>query len=154
MIRASDQADGIRLARSTLEEAPRPSRHAVTTTRSFAVTSGKGGVGKTQLSANIAHVLAKRGKRVLLLDADLGLASLDLALGVHPNKDLLSFLRGQCDLREIVVEASEGLHLVPACPGRYEMANLETSERELLHAALLELASDYDILLIDTGAGI
>ncbi|HTU62339.1 MAG TPA: MinD/ParA family protein [Polyangiales bacterium] len=118
------------------------------------MTSGKGGVGKTQLSANIAHVLARRGQRVLLLDADLGLASLDLALGVHPNRDLLSVVRGQCELRDIVVPASEGLDLVPACPGRYEMANLETRERELLHTALQDLASDYDTLIIDTGAGI
>jgi flagellar biosynthesis protein FlhG len=154
MLRASDQADGIRLARSSLQHEARPKRHGVSTTRSIAVTSGKGGVGKTQLSANIAHVLARRGQRVLLLDADLGLASLDLALGVHPNRDLLSVIRGQCELREIVVEASEGLHLVPACPGRYEMANLESREREMLHGALRELASDYDVLLIDTGAGI
>lgn len=155
MVRASDQADGIRLARSTMQQAPRPKRHGVNNaTRSFAVTSGKGGVGKTQLSANIAHVLARRGQRVLLLDADLGLASLDLALGVHPNRDLLSVVRGQCELRDIVVEASEGLHFLPACPGRYEMANLETREREQLHSALRDLAADYDVLLIDTGAGI
>jgi flagellar biosynthesis protein FlhG len=154
MLRASDQADGIRLARSTMQQAPRSQKLGVKTTRTFAVTSGKGGVGKTQLSANIAHVLARRGQRVLLLDADLGLASLDLALGVHPNRDLLSVIRGQCELRDIVVEAGENLHLVPACPGRYEMANLETREREQLNTALLELANDYDVLLIDTGAGI
>jgi flagellar biosynthesis protein FlhG len=154
MYRASDQADGIRLARSTMQQAPRPKKHGLSTTRSFAVTSGKGGVGKTQLSANIAHVLARRGQRVLLLDADLGLASLDLALGVHPNRDLLSVVRGQCELRDIVVPASEGLDLVPACPGRYEMANLETRERELLYTALQDLASEYDSLIIDTGAGI
>lgn len=154
MLRASDQADGIRLARSTMQQAPQPKRHGLSSTRSLAVTSGKGGVGKTQLSANIAHVLARRGQRVLLLDADLGLASLDLALGVHPNRDLLSVVRGQCELREIVVSASDGLDLVPACPGRYEMANLQARERELLHTALHDLASDYDTLIIDTGAGI
>jgi flagellar biosynthesis protein FlhG len=154
MLRTSDQADGIRLVRNSQPPALRPSRNGINTARSIAVTSGKGGVGKTQLSANIALVLARRGQRVLLLDADLGLASLDLALGVHPNRDLLSVIRGQCQLSDILVDAGEGLHLVPACPGRYEMANLQSAEREHLHAALRELATEYDTLIIDTGAGI
>ncbi|MET0388346.1 MAG: MinD/ParA family protein [Polyangiales bacterium] len=154
MLRTSDQADGIRLVRNSQPPALRPSRHGIDTARSIAVTSGKGGVGKTQLSANIALVLAQRGQRVLLLDADLGLASLDLALGVHPNRDLLSVIRGQCELSEIVVDAGHGLHLVPACPGRYEMANLQSAERERLNGALRDLASKYDTLIIDTGAGI
>lgn len=154
MPRSSDQADGIRLARSSDAPALRPGRHGIDTARSLAVTSGKGGVGKTQLSANIALIMAQRGQRVLVLDADLGLASLDLAFGVHPNRDLLSVIRGQCQLGDIVVEASPGVHLVPACPGRYEMANLQSAEREHLHGALRELAADYDTLIIDTGAGI
>ena len=154
MFRASDQADGIRLVRNSLAPGLRPKRGGIDTALSFAVTSGKGGVGKTQLSANIAHVLAKRGQRVLLLDADLGLASLDLALGVHPNRDLLSVVRGQCALADIVVQAGENLDLVPACPGRYEMANLQSAEREHLHNALRDLAAEYDVLIIDTGAGI
>ena len=154
MFRASDQADGIRLVRNSLVPGMRPKRGGIDTALSFAVTSGKGGVGKTQLSANIAHVLARRGQRVLLLDADLGLASLDLALGVHPNRDLLSVVRGQCALSDIVIRAGENLDLVPACPGRYEMANLQSSEREHLHGALRDLAAEYDVLLIDTGAGI
>jgi flagellar biosynthesis protein FlhG len=156
MLRTSDQADGIRLARNSKAPALRPRSNAIDTARSIAVTSGKGGVGKTQLSANIALLLARHGQRVLLLDADLGLASLDLALGVNPNRDLLSVIRGQCELSEIVIEieAAAGLHLVPACPGRYEMANLQSAERERLHVALRELAAHYDTLIIDTGAGI
>jgi flagellar biosynthesis protein FlhG len=154
MLRTSDQADGIRLARNSKAPPLRPRRNAIDTARSIAVTSGKGGVGKTQLSANIALLLARRGQRVLLLDADLGLASLDLALGVNPNRDLLSVVRGQCELSEIVIEAHAGLDLVPACPGRYEMANLQSAERERLHVALRELAAHYDTLIIDTGAGI
>jgi flagellar biosynthesis protein FlhG len=66
----------------------------------------------------------------------------------------LSVVRGQCQLSEIIVEATESLHLVPACPGRYEMANMQSQDREQLHTALRELAADYDVLLIDTGAGI
>ena len=154
MLRTSDQADGIRLARNSKPPQLRPSRNGIDTCRSIAVTSGKGGVGKTQLSANMALLLARHGQRVLLVDADLGLASLDLALGVHPQADLLSVVRGQCEIGEILVEAAQGVQLLPACPGRYEMANLQSAERERLHAALRELATRFDTLIIDTGAGI
>jgi flagellar biosynthesis protein FlhG len=154
MLRTSDQADGIRIARSSKAPALRARSSCIDTARSIAVTSGKGGVGKTQISANLALLLARRGQRVLLVDADLGLASLDLALGVHPQADLLSVVRGQCELSEILVEAAHGVQLVPACPGRYEMANLQSAERERLHIALRELAKRFDTLIIDTGAGI
>lgn len=154
MFRTSDQADGIRLARD--ERAPhlRPLRGTIDTARSIAVTSGKGGVGKTQLSANLALALAKRGQKVLLLDADLGLASLDLALGIHPQSDLLSVVRGERKIEEILVEAAHGVMLVPACPGRYEMANLSSAEREKVRLVIEDLATRFDILIIDTGAGI
>jgi flagellar biosynthesis protein FlhG len=154
MLRTTDQADGIRMVRSSKPPKERPRSASIETARSIAVTSGKGGVGKTQISANLALLLAQRGQRVLLLDADLGLASLDLALGVHPHADLLSVVRGQCELRDILVEAAHGVQLVPACPGRYEMANLQSAEREKLHTALRELARQFDTLIIDTGAGI
>ena len=154
MFRTSDQADGIRLARDSHAPQLRPLRNTIETARSIAVTSGKGGVGKTQLSANMALALAKRGQKVLLLDADLGLASLDLALGIHPQADLLSVVRGERRIDDILVEAAHGVMLVPACPGRYEMANLGTAEREKLRATIEELARRFDVLIIDTGAGI
>jgi flagellar biosynthesis protein FlhG len=154
MLRTTDQADGIRVVRSSKPALLRPRSASIDSARSIAVTSGKGGVGKTQISANMALLLARRGQRVLLVDADLGLASLDLALGVHPHADLLSVVRGQCELREILVEAAHGVQLVPACPGRYEMANLQSAERERLYSALRELATHFDTLIIDTGAGI
>jgi len=131
-----------------------PQRCQIDSARTLAVTSGKGGVGKTQLSANIAALLAQSGQRVLLFDADLGQASLDLALGVQPERDLLSVLSGRYELQDIVLEARTGIHLIPACPGRYEMANLQLPERERLHEELRELAASYDTLIIDTGAGI
>lgn len=154
MLRTSDQADGIRLARDSLAPQLRPLRNTIDTTRSIAVTSGKGGVGKTQLSANLALALGKRGQKVLLLDADLGLASLDLALGIHPHADLLSVVRGERNIDDILVEAAHGVQLVPACPGRYEMANLGPAERERLRATIEDLARRFDVLIIDTGAGI
>ncbi|MEO0323567.1 MAG: P-loop NTPase [Myxococcota bacterium] len=152
------QAEGLRAARRQAKVVPlhpreerRGPRGPV---RTFAVTSGKGGVGKTQLSANLAVALAKRGLRVLLLDADLGLASLDLALGLRPEDDLRSVVRGERSVDEVLCEGPLGVQLVPACPGRFDMANMSPSERQRLNRAVQDLAQDYDALIIDTGAGI
>jgi len=122
--------------------------------RIYAVTSGKGGVGKTQLSANLGVELARRGEKVLLMDADLGLASLDLALGVRPEADLRNVLQGEADVDDIVVKGPEGVTLVPACPGRFDMANLTPQERQRLSTQVVEYAEGFDVLIIDTGAGI
>ena len=123
-------------------------------THTIAVTSGKGGVGKTQISANLAVSMAQQGRRVLLVDADLGLASLDLALGVRPSADLMHVLRGEAELEEILVEGVCGVMLLPACPGRYEMANLGIAARERVLNMVDELATGFDVMIIDTAAGI
>ncbi|MFT5353264.1 MAG: flagellar biosynthesis protein FlhG [Polyangiales bacterium] len=154
----SDQAAGLRLVRSPSEEDQRVLRFRRKghggPCRSFAVTSGKGGVGKTQFAANLAVAFAKRGLRVLMLDADVGLASLDLALGVKPHDDLRAVVRGDVEIEEILCEGPEDIHLVPACPGRYDMANMTDAERARLQTAVDELATEYDVLITDTGAGI
>ncbi|MEM6954261.1 MAG: MinD/ParA family protein [Myxococcota bacterium] len=121
---------------------------------SFAITSGKGGVGKTQLSANLGVCFAQRGLRVLMLDADVGLASLDLALGIKPHDDLRAVIRGEAKVQDVLCEGPAGVHIVPACPGRYDMANMSTEERGRLQSAVQDLARGYDVLLVDTGAGI
>jgi flagellar biosynthesis protein FlhG len=121
---------------------------------SLAITSGKGGVGKTQLAANLGVALAQRGLRTLMLDADLGLAGLDLALGVKPEFTLQDVLEGKRKPEEIVIEGPCGLRLLAACPGRYEMANIGPGERDALTNAIDECAENYDVLLTDTGAGI
>ena len=150
----SDQAGGVRLLRAANEpETFRRARFAKDVL-TIAVTSGKGGVGKTQLSANLAVSMVQMGLKVVMLDADVGLASLDLALGVSPGADLLSVVRGKSSMGEIVVTSRSGVQLVPACPGRYEMANMDARERSLLLSSLRDLALDYDALIIDTGAGI
>lgn len=120
----------------------------------LAVTSGKGGVGKTQVAANLAVSLARDGKHVMLLDADLGLASLDLALGLQPELNLLSVLAGDRTVEEILVAGPCGVRLAPACPGRYDMANLDASQRERLWSMIEEASGCYDVLIVDTGAGI
>lgn len=154
MIRVTDQAEGLRKSRpesSTIEIVRRP---RATRARSIAVTSGKGGVGKTQIAANLAVSMARTGLNVLLLDADLGLASLDLALGLKPEMDLRQVLDGERDIEEIMVEGPGGVKLLPACPGRYEMANLGPRERSHLANAVAKVADKFHVLIIDTGAGI
>ena len=154
----SDQAAGLRLVRSPSEEEKRVLRFRRKgqsgPCRSFAVTSGKGGVGKTQFAANLGVTFAQRGLRVLMLDADVGLASLDLALGIKPHDDLRAVVRGDAAIEDVLCEGPEDIHLVPACPGRYDMANMSDSERARLQTAVDELADDYDVLIVDTGAGI
>jgi flagellar biosynthesis protein FlhG len=152
-LRGGQQAAGLRLVGGTdLARVRRAARGSGP--RTIAFTSGKGGVGKTQLAANVAVAAAQRGERVLLLDADLGLASLDFALGVTPRFDLLSVLDEGRAPAEILVEGPAGVHLLPACPGRAEAANLGAAERHRLLCAVEELAQSYDVLVIDTGAGI
>jgi flagellar biosynthesis protein FlhG len=154
MIRLVDQADGIRIARPYTDTTLYPRRNNLSATRTVAVTSGKGGVGKTQISANLAVAMGKLGKKVLLIDADLGLASLDLALGIEPRADLTEVVWGNASIEDVLVEAPCGVQLVPACPGRYEMANLSVVDRNRLLTTVREIASRFDTLIIDTSAGI
>lgn len=120
----------------------------------IAVTSGKGGVGKSQMAANLATLLGAKGERVLLCDTDLGLASLDLLLGVFPQHDLLEVVQGRASLSEVRVKGPRNVDLVPASAGRIEMANLGPMERSRILDALSEIEIDYDVVLVDTGAGI
>jgi flagellar biosynthesis protein FlhG len=98
--------------------------------------------------------LARAGRKVVMLDADLGLAGLDLVLGVHVEDDIRSVLTGARAVADVLVEGPAGVSLLPACPGRYEMANLGAKERGALMDAVDALAHRFDVLVIDTGAGI
>lgn len=150
-----DQAASLRKAEPSWKPLGAAAEKGQTQPRlSIAVTSGKGGVGKTQISANLAVAIAQRGKKLLLLDADLGLAGLDLALGVTPEHTLNEVLEGRLKADEVLAEGPLGIRLLPACPGRYEMANLAPHDRDLLSNAIDECAAAYDVLLTDTGAGI
>jgi flagellar biosynthesis protein FlhG len=125
-----------------------------TPVRVIAVTSGKGGVGKTNVSVNLCVALAATGKRVMLMDADLGLANVDVLLGLHPQFNLSHVLDGERTLEEIIVEGPEKIQIVPASSGTKRLAELSTVEHAGLIRAFSELGSDIDTLVVDTAAGI
>lgn len=131
-----------------------PARWPRTHVRTIVVASGKGGVGKSNLAANLAVSLAERGARVLLVDADLAQANLDLLLGVHPRYDLQHVLSGERAPEEIVVIGPSGVRLVPAASGAPELAELDDYRRECLLRGLSQLEGDADLVIIDTASGV
>ena len=120
----------------------------------IAVTGGKGGVGKTNVSVNLSHGLSQLGRRVVLMDADLGLANVDVMLGVKAKQNISNVLAGECSLREVMIPIADNLSIVPASSGTQEMTALSAHEHaELIHA-FSDIADDVDVLVIDTAAGI
>jgi flagellar biosynthesis protein FlhG len=123
--------------------------------RVIAVTSGKGGVGKTNISVNFALAMASRGKKVLLFDADMGLANVDVMLGIVPHFNLAHVLTGQKTLAEIITDGPNGIRLVASGSGGVrELADLNDEQRNKFLNALFALQSQSDLILIDTGAGL
>lgn len=122
--------------------------------RVIAVTSGKGGVGKTNLSVNLGLALAEQGKRVALLDADMGLANVDVLLGMYPKFNLSHVLKGEKSLNEIIVTGPSGLQVIPASSGLQHMSDLSTVEQAAVIRAFSDIDQDLDVLIVDTAAGI
>jgi flagellar biosynthesis protein FlhG len=122
--------------------------------RVISVTSGKGGVGKTNVVANLAVALARLGQRVLVLDADLGLANLDILLGLSPRYNIRHVLSGEKKLEDVIVEGPGGIRVLPASSGVQELTQLGEEQKLLLMGELDALEPSCDTLLIDTGAGI
>ncbi len=120
----------------------------------IAVTGGKGGVGKTNVSVNLGVAMGKLGRRVTLLDADLGLANVDVLLGLKPQRTLKDVLDGKCRLRDVLLSGPAGLQIVPAASGLQEMVRLGPREHAGLISAFSEIAHQIDVLIIDTAAGI
>jgi flagellar biosynthesis protein FlhG len=122
--------------------------------RIVAVTSGKGGVGKTNIVTNLAIALSRQGIRVLVVDGDLGLANVDLLLGIAPQYDLQDVILGTRSLSDVVLEGPEGIRILPASSGVEELANLDEYRTEVLIRSLAELEGDVDLILIDCPSGI
>jgi flagellar biosynthesis protein FlhG len=122
--------------------------------RIFAVTSGKGGVGKTFVAANLAAALARLGQRVLVLDADLGLANLDVVLNLYPKITLHDVFTGKSRLEDAVLPAPGGFSVLLAGSGMVEYSRMTPELRERFQGVVAEVAPRFDIVLLDTGAGI
>lgn len=120
----------------------------------IAVTGGKGGVGKSTVAVNLATAMSAAGKRVMLLDGDLGLANVDVMLGLSPRHTLAQLLDGTCTLDEIIVDAPQGFQVVPAASGVADMANMTVSQHLNIVQAFSSLTTRLDVLIIDTAAGI
>jgi len=120
----------------------------------IAVTSGKGGVGKTNVAVNLGVSMAQCGKEVMLLDADLGLANVDVMLGLHPKYNLSHVISGERRLDEIVLNGPEGIRVVPAASGVQALAELPPSQHAGVIRAFSELSFPLDVLIIDTAAGV
>ncbi len=139
-----DQAEGLR----------KLVRQQGTNSRIIVVTSGKGGVGKTNIAVNLALALRQLDYRVALIDVDLGLANVDIVLGINPTYNLSHVLRGEKTLQEVVVEGPLGVKLLAGGSGITEMANLNGWRLDIFIKSLEELNRDFDFIILDTGAGI
>jgi len=120
----------------------------------IAVTSGKGGVGKTNVVGNLAIVCQRKGKRVVIFDADLGLANIDIIMGLNPKLNIEHVIKGEKGLSDIIVRGPEGVAIIPASSGVEELVHLTEGHKLNLLSEFDTLDKMFDMLLIDTGAGI
>ncbi|HEY7558902.1 MAG TPA: MinD/ParA family protein [Candidatus Binatia bacterium] len=120
----------------------------------FAITSGKGGVGKTTVTANLATTLARKGQRVLAIDADVGLANLDLLFGVKPAYTIADFFSGRAAIDEIVTTTPQGVMILPGASGVQQLTALSGAQKLALASGLESLARQVDLVIIDTCSGI
>ncbi len=148
----SDQASTLR--RVTGKRSANPGAQPSTRTKIIAVTSGKGGVGKTNVVANLAVCLSEMGKKVVVLDADFGLANIDVLLGLTPRFHLGHVLFGNKSLTEIMVQGPKGIRIIPASSGLQRLSELTQEQRSHLVESFADMGSDTDYLLVDTAAGI
>lgn len=153
----NDQAAGLRsmqrqrISTTKKIELPEISRNPV---RVITVASGKGGAGKTNLSVNLAISLSKLGGRVLLMDADMSLANVDVMLGLQARYNLSHVVSGEKTLSEVIVDGPAGIQIIPAASGIKKMAELTPIENANIINSFNELADDLDVLIVDTAAGI
>ena len=146
-----DQAQGLRaMQRNSINQV----RMQNSRVKVITVTGGKGGVGKSNVSLNLAVALAAQGKKVMLLDADLGLANIDVMLGLRVEKNLFNVLNGECTLDDIIITGPYGLMILPATSGTQAMVELTQAQHAALIRAFGDLKAAVDVLIVDTAAGI
>jgi flagellar biosynthesis protein FlhG len=139
---APDQAEGVRRMQQR-----RP-------VKVITVTGGKGGVGKTNVAANLAVAMSMLGRKVMILDADLGLANIDVLFGLQPRLNLSDVVRGDHSLQEVILDGPAGVRVVPGASGLSEMIDLTQAHHAGIIHSFSELTEDLDVLLIDTATGI
>ena len=149
-----DQAATLRRMAGQTRAAQQTRRGIKGPLRVIAVTSGKGGVGKTNLVLNLCLAISKIGRRVFLLDADMGLANVDVLLGLAPRHTLEHVLNGQKGIMDIALEGPGGFKILPASSGISEMSEMSQEQQMRLFRELSRIEDDVDYLFIDTGAGI
>lgn len=122
--------------------------------RTLAITGGKGGVGKTSVALNLSLTLAREGYRVLLLDGDTDLANVSIMLGRYPKATLANVMAGECSLRDIIMEAEYGLHIIPGASGVEQCVEMAADESLRILKALSRLEKNYDYVITDTASGL
>ena len=147
---AEDQAAALRDMVSEKKD-PQPAR--IKGMRSVAILSGKGGVGKSNLAVNLALALAEQDYRVVLLDADLGLANIDVLFGVIPKFNLSHVMRGEKELPDILFKVGERISIIPGGAGLRELADLDEANQSWIIDRMSVLGDNADVLILDTGAG-
>ncbi|GMV43214.1 MAG: site-determining protein [Myxococcales bacterium] len=145
--RGMDQADGIRQMRQSGRPGARP-------LRVIAVTSGKGGVGKSNLVVNLGVCFARNGREVLIVDGDVGLANVDILLGIEPKYNFRHVLRGEQSLGSVILTSADGISVLPASSAGSDLIELTTEHKLHLMSELDNLGNRFDTVLIDTPAGI
>jgi flagellar biosynthesis protein FlhG len=146
IIRLDEKIEGKRQGEKNTQNSPN--------TRVISFSSGKGGVGKTNIVANLGYVMSRAGKKVLLFDADLGLGNIDILLGLTPKYNLSHVIAGEKTIKDIIVNGPGNLKIIPASSGVQELTELSKRKQLSILKSLDEILNEFDIFLIDTAAGI
>jgi len=151
-----DQAEKLRELASRAKKDPLPllTSNEMKSAKVIAVTSGKGGVGKSNLSANLAIILSQLGNKVALFDADLGLANIDVILGITPRYNLTHVVNGEKNIKDVLIDGPAGVKVIAGGSGVHELAQLSLEQIDKLTNNLSMLEEEMDIILVDTGAGL